>query len=180
LVIYEKHVLLPLFGFEHTGRIIGDLVGSVHRGARLWQEMAIGVGASALMTWVVVTSRNAMVQWLFAGGVVVMVMSYFGALGNHFDLLSLGYGDRYAYAPTAAFALVLLAIAHAAPSWRQRSAMLLVIWMICIGMNEYTLVDPFFADGSTWSYEVAQWRADHGTFLSFWPNGWRWPIGENP
>ena len=75
---------------------------------------------------------------------------------------------------------MLLALAHAKNSWRQRIAAVLVVWMICIGMNEYTLVDPFFADGSTWSQEVARWRSDHGYVLSFWPNGWRWPIGENP
>ena len=180
LVIYQKHVVLPLFGVEHTGRIIGDLAGRVRGGATLWAQMAIGVGASALMTWVVVASRNATIQWLFAGGAIVMVMSYFGALGDHFGLLGIGYGDRYAYAPTASFSLVLLAVAHTAPSWRQRIAMVMVVWMICIGMNEYTLVDPYFAKGSSWSTEVARWRADHGYSLALWPNGWHLPLRANP
>lgn len=180
LVIYENLVLLPMFGLEHTSRIIGNLAGEARQGATLWPQMAIAVAASGCMAVLVWTSRNAVARWLLAGGVVMLMMSYVGALGDHMNLLLLGFGGRYAYAPTAAFALALLAIAQVGQGWRQRGPMLLVIWMIVVGMNDYTMVDPIFADGSTWAEEVAKWRADHLYAVSFWPVGWRWQIGENP
>jgi hypothetical protein len=180
LVIYEKHVLLPLLGFDHASRLTAGLIDMVRGRQSLWPEMLAGVAASGLIATAVVTTRDAFSQWLLAAGALVMAMSYFGALGQHIDLLGISFGDRYAYVPSALFGLVVLALAHTGGLGTRRIATCVTLWIICIGMNDFMWVPPGFSDGSTWSAEVARWRQDHAYNVEFWPNGWRWPIGDNP
>lgn len=180
LVIYEKHILLPVIGFDHTFRLVGDFVGAVRGGGKFWGEMLLAALASALMVTGVAWHGDRFVRWLFAGAVVIMLMSYFGALGHHVDLLGVSFGDRYSYVPSALFGITLLGLSRLSGRWTQKLALILVAWIVCIGMNDFMWVGRGFADGSRWAKEAANWRADHQYQVEFWPNGWRWPIGENP
>lgn len=182
LVVYVKQILLPFLGTVQTQDLTTNLTGGVAAGTTPWVPLLISVACMAAIVLAAWRSRNAEVQWLLAGGMVIMTLSYYGALGQHINLLSVTFGDRYSYAPTALFGLVLLGIALTTRRWSGSVAALLVCVFVWTGIQEYASPGAMFEDGSSWPAEVANWRADPAYRVQFWPDyeAWRWPIAPLP
>jgi hypothetical protein len=182
LVVYVKQILLPFLGTNRAQHLTQHLMDDVTSGGTPWVPLLVsGAGMVAIVAaaW---RSRNVEARWLLAGGTVMMTMSYFGALGQHIQLLLVTFGDRYIFIPTALFGLCLLGIALTARGWFRAMPTLLVCLLIWTGMHEYLSPGPAFADGSSWRAEIAHWRADPSSGVQFWPvyEVWRWPIAPLP
>jgi len=182
LVVYVKQILLPFLGTVQTQDLTTHLTGDVVAGTTPWVPLLMSaacMGAIVLAAW---RNRNAEVRWLLAGGVVMMTLSYYGALGQHIQLLSVTFGDRYSYAPNALFGLVLLGIALTGHRWPGSVAALLVCVFVWTGIEGYASPGAMFEDGSSWRGEVANWRTDTTYRVQFWPDYdvWRWPIVPLP
>jgi hypothetical protein len=182
LVVYVKQVLLPFLGTTSTERLTQGLTNAVTEGRTPWIPLLVSVACMAAMVLAAWRSRNVEVRWLVAGGSVMLAMSYFGALGQHIQLLSVTFGDRYSFAPTALFGLALLGIALAKRGWLSRCSAVLVCVLVWTGMHEYMSPGGGFTDGSDWRTEIAQWRANPSHLVHLWPDIdiWHWPIVPLP
>lgn len=179
LVVYVKHVLLPLLGADATAAFTGDIIARVQGGEMPWGGFAIAVAASVAMALAAWSTRRPEIRWMLAGGAWVMVLSYVGALGPHLNLLGASYGDRYDYIPAVLFGLVLLGCALCAPVWVRPACAMLVLWIVVVALREYVVTDTLMGRGPAWSGEVARWRADPAYRVQFWPEYpfWRFNLG---
>ncbi len=127
-------------------------------------------------------SRNEEVAWLFLGGLVVMGLSYFGALGSHRDLLIVAFGTRYSYAPSVLFGLTLLGVAANVRGVARWLAGILVTWTLVVNASEYFHPDRIFAEGPGWRGELGRWRADPAYHVQLWPDfpSWKHWLGPPP
>jgi hypothetical protein len=180
LVIYVKQLLLPLLGTVRTETLTHDLIRDMLAGRSLWMPLLLSatwMTAIVLAAW---QSRVSEARWLVAAGAVLMAASYFGALGQHIDLLLATFGDRYSYAPMALFNLALLAVALGARGWLQGAAAVVLCVILWTGMHEYFSPPRMMQDGSSWWEEIARWHADPAYRVQFWPTSdvWRWPIAS--
>jgi len=158
-VIYVKHIILPFFG------------------RRMAMTTATGVSDLSLMLTALVfggASITALkagkeVAWLALGAVVLMSLSYLGALGAKTDLLHIFFGQRYYYAPQVLIGLTLLGIARTGQSIMVRAvATVLVGWLLVIGAWQFNRINPMMTDGPSWRDQIAQWRIDHRV-IKMWP-----------
>ena len=185
LVVYIRHILLPLLGTSTTESLAQRLTHEILDGRTPWVPFLVSSACMAAMAVAAWRSRNAEVRWLLTGGAVIMTMSYFGALGQHIDLLGPQFGERYSYTPNALYGLALLGIALTTRGWPKAIPALLVCWVIWTGMHEYFQPDALMANGSSWRTEIAHWRADPSYRVRFWPDtdAWRWwilPVPAQP
>jgi hypothetical protein len=142
-IIYVKHLVLPFFG--------------------RWAATQSGVNPQPLivllsgLTLAVLTlkAQGREVRWLYAAAIVMMVMSYFGALGTKTDLLNAFFGARYYYAPQVLLSLTLLGIACTGqPVMASRVVWGLVGWLLLVGGSQYFEIDPMMATGPSWHDQV--------------------------
>jgi hypothetical protein len=125
------------------------------------------------LAWAVVTRADATTRWLFLAGLWLAMISYYSALtlGKH-NILLLGLGMRYAFAPTLLFAACLVGLAAtAATPWLKQATTGLVWWMLAVGTVSYH-DNPGFTAGPNWPAQVAAWRANPAHVLQLWPQGW--------
>ena len=183
LVVWVKHVLVPLFGraeaIDLAQGIAPAYVGSI--GSDFTQLWIAGFGAAAALLAMGVAvwrSPHREVRWLYAAGLLAMVLSYVGALGGKADLIGVMFGQRYAVAPQMLFGLALVGLATGRPSSGSggvgRSvAMGLVAWLLVVGAHEYTWVEPRMAHGPSWRAQVLAWRAEPAGPILLWPPSFR-------
>jgi hypothetical protein len=165
-VICYKHVLIPTFG---------HLANAVMFGMSHLTAAAIGLVGVLAMGLVALLARGREVPWLFLTALVMMVLSYIGALGDKSGLLSIYFGQRYYYAPQVLLGLALLGAAMTGRIG-QPLATLTVCWLILLGCCEYWRITPAMADGPAWRAEIAQWRADPSHTIAVWPASFAYRI----
>jgi len=170
LVIFMKHLIEPLFGHYQAAKIAGRLTATVTSGGPVWPEITITLIAILAIMVAAWKTGDPVVRWLLAGGAMLAAFSYFGATGGpRIDLLGVGFGGRYEYAPGVLFGLTLLGISKQSEGWLKTISTASVIWVIVIGMHDYFWVDRGLRTGSTWTKEIGRWRADPSYRVQFWP-----------
>ena len=156
-VIYVKHLILPFFG-----RWLAALAGADPQ-PLMAVIGGLSLGAMALK------AQGREVRWLYASAVVMMVLSYYGVLGNKADLLDVRFGPRYYYAPQVLLGLTLLGVARTArPVGISHMAWALTGWLILVGGWQYFQIEPIMASGPSWRDQIVQWRTDHRA-IQVWP-----------
>jgi len=185
-IIYAKHVLLPVAGEDWTDSLTAPLPAMVSGGR--WPIMAT-LAVSVAFGWLVVAAWRAdrrHAAWLVASGMVIMPLSYAGALGVKSDLIYPAFvGARYAFAPVVLLNLALLGVAASpaiSPSGRLSRALagLCVIAAIVAGSSTYFRYPAMTSTGPDWRNEVALWRRDPSHKLLIWPFGWDMRLSYKP
>lgn len=168
-VIYVKHLLVPFLGPHMALSVDNKLSNAFMLGQ--WPLLPVGVSLLALggLTIAALTSRAREVPWLCAAALVMMVLSYFGALGGQANLLSIYFGGRYYYAPQALLGLTLLGVARTRSTVGRGLATVLVSWLILVGLKEYGAVRAEMAQGPSWRDQVALWRVEPDRAITLWP-----------
>jgi len=179
-VIYVKNLLIPFLGANLASGVANGL-GKASILAQ-WPLLPVVVSLLALsgLTMAVLMARARDVQWLFAVVLVMMVLSYFGALGGQANLLHIYFGGRYYYAPQVLLGLTLLGVARTGSMIGRNLAMVLVGWLIVVGIKDYRTVNPDMAQGPSWREEVALWRAEQGRAITLWPPTFQIHLGALP
>jgi len=90
---------------------------------------------------------------------------------------ALGAG-RYYYLPNFFLGLTLLmtaATGSALPRRLRQTALVLVVWMLVVGSNEFFRSDArrWFFTGPDWQRQVAAWRRGETRELGIWPVPWK-------
>jgi hypothetical protein len=166
--ITGKQILLPLTGPGIANRLM--------LGVARWQWAAmlaplLWFGAAGIAVW---RGRDAPTRWLLATAVLVMAVSYGGALTPHGvrELVSPAFGLRYYVVPAVLGGWAALGVA-ASGRWPERAlACALVAWLLAVGAVCYTRPAGMMAHGPAWPAEVAAWRADPAHRPAIWPDGW--------
>jgi hypothetical protein len=180
LVVFGKHILMPALGPIRADLLANPIAAAVRSGTTPWLPIAVTIVVAIALAWSVWASRDAALRWLFAAGATIMTLSYFGALGDHLDLLSPTFGGRYAFAPSALFALVIFGLSQQPDrAWTRKIALAATIWAGLAGIIWYPIVRPMFSEGPAWRDEVARLRADPAHLPQSWPDMpiWKFPIG---
>jgi hypothetical protein len=183
LVMYEKHIVLPTLGTRAARAIAIGIYNLVRSGGVPWLAYVTAPSVFVALIAGVVHARNKEAAWLFAAGMMVAFLSYFGALGDHGSLLAIDFGLRYAYVPSVLFGLALLGIAATARGLVRGVASALTAWLIFVGLVGYFGVGSGFTTGPAWRDEVASWRADPSYRVQLWPGSdpaWRFWLGPPP
>jgi hypothetical protein len=172
--ITGKQIILPLLGSSIAFRLTRGVVGAFTAGhAPILVVLAplFGFGTLGAVVW---RSGDASVRWLYAGAILIVVVSYLGALSpvSKSDLLMSNFGTRYYYAPAVLTSLTLLGLAATGTGVTRALAACLVTWLILVGMVYYFHVTVVMATGPSWRAEVARWRADPSQPIAVWPRGW--------
>jgi hypothetical protein len=186
-VIGVKHILLPLLPKAVTDLFVRSLIprfpsdASAEFGVLL---PAVIVGTVLAFTAMIVAALRTTAReprWFLAAGLILAACSYSFALtiGRPDDLLRLGFGGRYAYAPTVLFGLTLLGLAADGPFWARWPASILVAWALILGLAAYPRVNAITANGPDWLAEIAAWRRDPDRPVAVWPGGIR-PMHLDP
>lgn len=175
--VFVKQVLLPTLGWDMT-RVMGEhLYGRAVAGEILWVPILIDGAIAVLVGWGSIACRDATIRWLLAGAIVSLLLSYFGALGNHYELIGAMFGARYAFIPSSLFALALFGLALTRTGSVVRPvAGLATGWLLAAGIGFYLDVDPYFTQGPAWRDELAHYRADKTgqTSIQGWPDVATW------
>jgi hypothetical protein len=172
--ITGKQILLPLLGTNEASLLSQALYTTFAAGRVSILAADAPVVVFGLLGVAVWRSRNAETRWLFAASMVIMIVSYFGALtpGGSLDLLLVGFGNRYYFAPAALTGLVVLGVAFTGSGIARYAAMVMVAWLLLVGLACYPYVNPAMAHGPDWATQVAEWRADHTHPIAIWPDNW--------
>jgi uncharacterized membrane protein len=104
---------------------------------------------------------------------MVMILSYFGALGSQTSLLEIHFGQRYYFAPQVLLGLTLLGIARTGTGTWQVLGMVLVVWLLIVGATTYRSVNKGMAEGPAWREQVVLWRAQNDHPIVLWPPWFR-------
>jgi hypothetical protein len=183
LIMFVRHLLIPLFGNVEASAVATPLHDSVVAGhAPLW-PMALTIIVLVGLAAAIWYQRNRPAAWLFLAGGTLAVAACSGALAGRENLLYVHFGLRYSFAPSVLFGLALLALASIGRHGFVRTGAAGVVgWLIVIGAHEYFVPSTrAFAAGPDWQSEVAKWRADPGHALTIWPSDWsvRLPPGAH-
>ncbi len=173
-VFFVKHVLGPFLGIIQTTEITNGWADAYAHGHQASVPIAaIAVGIIASLAFIVWASKKSEPRWFFLSGILLWMVSNFGALGARAALLDPIVCERYVFAPQILFELSILYLVFVSKGWRRTLAGSIIIWLLIIGLHEYFQTPPFFADGPPWRQEVRLWRKDPGYLLNVWPKGWR-------
>lgn len=180
LVVLVKHIILPILGPPAARLAAARMLAERMGGLVSWLGIATCLLTAGLFAFATVRARPRETIWLFAGGVLVMLLSYTGALGDHIQLLGAGFGHRYAFVPTVLFGLALVSLAATSDRWWRAVAGALVAAQIVVGAAGYFQSGAFFTQGTAWPDEVAHWSTDASYLARFWPAGGDWRLWLGP
>ena len=181
-VIFVRHLLVPLLGRHQALDIASGIQASVGAGHTLVWPLFIALAVFGLMVIALILRRRADLIWLFIAGCTTLVLSYYGALGERTNFLSVDFGHRYYYVPQAIFGLVVLGLAATADDVIAKISSAIIMWIVVIGVHEYFWPSmPYFAHGPDWRAEVAHWRKDPNYEIQLWPGpGGPWQLRLSP
>jgi hypothetical protein len=172
-VMLVRHLFVPLMG-SHAAVPLADWIhGRYAAGAIPWSAVMLSCATFACWIWVVLRRWREAPAWLLIAGLAIAALSYYGAIDGGTNLLSVGFGLRYSFAPQVLMSFSLLALASARRGAVSYAAATVLCWLIVVGLAGYfTPSSPVFAHGPDWRSEVAAWRADQCHRLAIWPSGW--------
>lgn len=172
-VMLVRHLLIPLVGSRRAVPLADWIHTRFVAGAIPWSAVMLSCASFAIWIWVVLRRWREDPAWLLMAGLTVAALSYYGAIYGGTNLLNVGFGLRYSFAPQALMSFSLLALASARRGAVSYAAATLLCWLIVVGLAGYfTPSSPIFAHGPDWRREVAAWRADPCHRLAIWPSGW--------
>ena len=93
----------------------------------------------------------------------------FAVLGHKADLLNVGYGQRYYYAPQVLLSLTLLGLTRNRQPVPRYLAWTLVTWLLVVGAWQYFQVIPAMAAGPSWYDQIVLWRDRPDRAIYLWP-----------
>jgi hypothetical protein len=168
-----EHVVLPLLGGQLAAPISHSLYLAFEAGRPAWWIIALPIPVLGALAWAVHRRADAATRWLFLGAMWLAAVSYYTALTHGKpNVLLLGLGMRYAFAPTLLFGVCVVGLAaSAATPWLKQAATGLVWWLLAVGTVSYH-DNPGFTAGPNWRAEVAAWRANPAHVMQIWPSGW--------
>ena len=172
-VLGLEHLLLPLLGGALTAPIAHAAYLAFEAGRPVWWLIVLPIPAFAAAAWAVLTRADATTGWLFLAALWLATISYYSALTlGKPNILLLGLGMRYAFAPTVLFGACLVGLAASTPTpWLKQATTGLVWWLLAVGSVSYH-DNPGFTAGPNWPAQVAAWRANPAHVLQLWPAGW--------
>jgi hypothetical protein len=170
-----KQILLPLLGSRIAFRLTRGVVAAFAAGQPPMLFVLTPLLAFGTLGVAVWRNQDASARWLYAGGIMMMAVSYLGALspGSKLDLLMSNYGIRYYYGPDVLISLTSLGLAATGAGVTRMLATCLVAWLILVGMVHYFHVRAVTTSGPSWRAEVVLWRADPSHPIAVWPAGWQ-------
>ncbi len=177
---FIKCVTLPLTGIKFA-----DWVARYPRSVYLNELLSI-----ILMTFILLfiyfflkgiwSSQVFEAKLLAAGSIIVLTLSYFGALNlDRLGLISaIGDGCRYYYVPNAMISLSILCSLSSdslMKSVTKNIFKIVLAWLIIVGSIQYfsTYKTQLFFMGPDWAGEVRKWRENPNYQLGIWPVNWR-------
>ena len=169
-----RHVALPFLGRQAAESIASSLRAGLSAGRESpWAIIAplLVFGVAGAFSLARPERRPAF--WFLAAGLLVALVSYFGAIGPPANMIDTQFGERYAFVPEALFGMTLLALAASSTSLASAILWLLVAWKLIVGIGMFDRPWLLVADGPAWRPEVAAWRAHRTVTLGTWPTGWR-------
>jgi hypothetical protein len=172
--ITGKQILLPLLGTTEATVLTQRLYAAFAGGHAPMLAVIAPIAVFGALGFTVWRSQNAETGWLFVACMVIMAISYFAALtpGDRLQLLLVGFGNRYYFAPAALIGLVLLGVAATGDGIARYAAMAMAAYLLLVGLVCYPHVIPMMAHGPDWSTEVEKWSADPRQPIAIWPDGW--------
>jgi hypothetical protein len=181
-LIFLKHLTLPLLGHDGAAAVADQLLAAYRQGRTLLVPSLCVLAASGGLIWGVVKSGSTQLAWLSAAAVLIMIGSYFGALGDKERMLNVVFGQRYAYAPQALLSLILLGITTSTAGWFRLAPAMIVSCLLFVGASWYFVVNPYIAHGPSWRKQVAEWRVNPDRVIVLWPPNFtlRLPQSEVP
>jgi hypothetical protein len=167
-VVYVKHLLVPFLGRQAL-----DLSGPLHSlfvaGGTSLLPIVTVLGAGGAFGFALWRSGNRESRWLAAGGLVMMILSYFGALDGRTNLLGIHFGMRYTFAPQVLFELALLGVACTTWDRIRAAAGLAIVWLVIVGLYGFFRVSPEMASGPSWRAQVLERATEAGASIELWP-----------
>jgi hypothetical protein len=76
--------------------------------------------------------------------------------------------------------LTLVAIAANASGVGRTVAAGLCVWLIAIGIIEFSAADPMMASGPDWLTQITAWRSDPNRPIALWPANFAIRLPANP
>jgi glutaredoxin len=181
--ILAKDVLLPFVGRAWTEQIMAPLAKSLAAHEPTSFAAVIVVVWAGLLAFAVIKSRQWQPRLLFCLGLYLVFVSFTASVEasradwqlTHASALGAG---RYYYLPNVFLGLALLMAAgpgSALPVRFRRTALVLVVWMLAVGSNEFFRSDarPLFFTGTDWKRQVTAWRLGETRELTIWPAPWK-------
>jgi hypothetical protein len=167
-----RHILGPFLGMQQTSDIT-----ATWREAYLQQHISCNWASIATVLFFLICttmlwlSKQTTPKWLFASGLMLALLSHFGALGDHSGLLLPAASERYFFAPQILFELSILCLACSDKRWIKCFSKSIIAWLLVIAAHEYFWTPGYYKDGPRWSSEVKRWRRDPNYALKIWPMG---------
>ncbi len=179
--VYVKQLLVPVLG-EYAATPAQQIALALSHGVtpvRVWVGvllLCIGL-CSVICLSALRQPRSGAPFWLIATATLLLVASYFGAIGGPIMLLDGVAGERYSFAPQTLLILGLLAASRNLSPRLAAFPLAAVVWTLAAGA--VSLARPssqFFSTGPNWQEEVRLWRRDPARELRIWPAGSQWVI----
>jgi hypothetical protein len=180
-VISLHTIILQFSGFQAAQRFAAALsqVHALHQpllAAPILLLLFYGViGAAILRAGDMVLAR------LFVASLVITFFSFYEALNGTFaGFMNIVSGQRYAFMPIAANALLVIGLGCACRGVLRNLFSALALVLLLVGVTNYRSGLAMFNAGPAWRGEVSAWQRDPAHRLSIWPVGWVITLPQQP
>ena len=171
-VVTAKNLMVPVIGLRSaTGGVeaLYRAAASGHVPLAAIMAPPVVFGGTLLAIW---HTGHRAAFWLLAAAAAAALASYIGALDGTVLMIDVRAGARYAVVPLSLTALTFLAIGASGSAWVRWPARGLCLWLLMVGMRNYTAPWPPVRDGPVWRDQVALWQTEPGRALEIWPKPW--------
>jgi len=118
-------------------------------------------------------ARDMVLARLFAASLVITFFSFYEALNGTFaGFMTVVSGQRYAFLPVAANALLVIGLSCASRGISRNLFMALSLVLLIVGVTNYRSGLALFNAGPAWHGQVTAWQRDPANRLNIWPTGW--------
>jgi hypothetical protein len=172
-VISLHTVILQFGGFQNAQQFAAALsrVHALHQPMLAAPILLLlfygGVGAAI---W---RAGDRVLARLFVASLVISFFSFYEALNGTFaGFMNVVSGQRYAFMPIAANALLVIGLGCASRGTLRNLFSALALVLIVVGVANYRSGLALFNAGPAWQGEVLAWQHDPAHRLNIWPTGW--------
>lgn len=172
-VISLHTIILQFSGFDIAQHFAGALsrVHALHQpllAAPILLLLFYGIVGLAILR-----VGNMVLARLFVASLVITFFSFYEALNGTFaGFMNVVSGQRYAFIPVAANALLVIGLSCASRGISRKLFTALSLVLLVVGLTNYRSGLAMFNAGPTWQGEVSAWQHDPAHRLAIWPTGW--------